>query len=275
MSFTLLHDRDEIERFFRTDVGLHIYSLGDLDDFFWSYTTWFAHRTKGEISAIALLYAGMAVPTLLALNTDVEPMADLVSSIRELLPLRFYAHLSPGLASVLEPTHQLHAHGLHCKMVLSADAAARLRAASPAGGTVRLGTGDLTAVLAFYEEAYPGNWVDPRMLETGQYVGIREEGRLVSVAGIHVYSPRYRVAALGNIATLPTRRGRGYGSCATAELCRVLVNEGLDVGLNVGAQNEAAIACYRKIGFRTVAHYEEYEIERSTTSHASRPNPYS
>ncbi len=268
MSFTLLHDREEIERFLRTDVGLHIYSLGDLDDFFWPYTIWFGHRSHGNIDAIALLYAGMTVPTLLALNADVEPIADLVSSIREILPVRFYAHLSPDLARVLEPTHHLHAHGLHRKMMLSPDAEARVQVpaatrADPAAlAPVQLGTGDLPALLAFYEEAYPGNWFDPRMLETGQYVGIREEGRLVSVAGIHVYSPRYRVAALGNIATLATHRGRGHGSCVTQALCRMLAGQGLDVGLNVNADNDAAIACYRRIGFETVAHYEEYEVAR-------------
>ncbi len=268
MSFTLLHDREEIERFLRTDVGLHIYSLGDLDDFFWPYTIWFGRRSHGNVDAIALLYTGMAVPTLLALNADVEPMADLVSSIREILPVRFYAHLSPGLARVFEPTHHLHAHGLHCKMMLSPDAEPRVQVpaaaqADPAAlAPARLGSDDLPGLLAFYEQAYPGNWFDPRMLETGQYVGIRAEGRLVSVAGIHVYSPRYRVAALGNIATLPAHRGRGFGSRVTAELCRILRDQGLEVGLNVSAENETAIACYRRIGFRTAAQYEEYEIER-------------
>lgn len=270
MSFTLLHDREEIERFLRTDVGLHLYSLGDLDDFFWPCTTWFAHRTNGGIDAIALLYTGMAMPTLLALNADVEPMAELVSSIREILPVRFSAHLCPGLASVLEQTHQLHAHGLHCKMMLSRETALRLRTTPTDGGTVRIGTGDLPELIAFYKDAYPGNWFDPRMLETDQYVGIRENDRLVSVAGVHVYSPRYRVAALGNIATLPTHRGRGYGSRVTAELCRLLSHQGLDVGLNVNARNETAIVCYRRIGFETVAHYEEYEAQRQSTRECDR-----
>lgn len=37
------------------------------------------------------------------------------------------------------------------------------------------------------------------MLEAGCYYGLGREGRPVSVAGVHVYSPRYRVAVLGNI----------------------------------------------------------------------------
>ena len=54
------------------------------------------------------------------------------------------------------------------------------------------------------------------MLETGKYFGIRREGILVSVAGIHVYSPEYDVAALGNITTHPDFRGQGLGRKVTA-----------------------------------------------------------
>lgn len=85
-----------------------------------------------------------------------------------------------------------------------------------------------------------------------------ESDRLVSIAGIHVYSPKYKVAALGNITTLPSRRGKGYGRRVTARLCRSLVDEGIDIGLNVKADNSAAISCYRGLGFETVAAYEEF-----------------
>ena len=50
----------------------------------------------------------------------------------------------------------------------------------------------------FYRKWYPENWFDSRMLEIGQYIGIRDAGRLVSVAGIRVFSRENRVAALGN-----------------------------------------------------------------------------
>jgi predicted GNAT family acetyltransferase len=99
------------------------------------------------------------------------------------------------------------------------------------------------------------------MLETNRYFGIWERGRLVSIAGVHVYSPQYRVAALGNITTLPAYRGRGYGTRVIATLCRALIDEDIEIGLNVKADNEAAIACYRKIGFRTVASYEEFAAQ--------------
>jgi ribosomal protein S18 acetylase RimI-like enzyme len=80
---------------------------------------------------------------------------------------------------------------------------------------------------------------------------------------VHVYSARYRVAALGNITTHPGLRGRGLATAASARLCRELVQAGVDcIGLNVKADNTAALSCYRKLGFERVAEYGEYTLER-------------
>ncbi len=68
-------------------------------------------------------------------------------------------------------------------------------------GAGLLTAADLPALQTLYAAAYPGNWFDSRMLGTGQYVGIWQGDRLMAVAGIHVYSPSYKIAALGNITT--------------------------------------------------------------------------
>ncbi len=258
-----LHDKTTIERFLRTDAQLHLYSLGDLDDFFWPHTVWYGHETAGSLDAVALLYVGMHVPTLLAFSHGGDALPALLRSIADLLPARFYAHLSPGISSALEPTHRLASRGMHLKMGLAGAALPHPAATGgPPSAPVRLTPGDLPDLIALYEESYPGNWFDPRMIDTGQYFGIRDGSRLVSVAGVHVYSPRYGVAALGNIATLPSHRGRGLASRVTERLCRSLAEERIAVGLNVSADNAAAVACYRGIGFETVASYEEYDVER-------------
>jgi ribosomal protein S18 acetylase RimI-like enzyme len=256
MNYVSLHDKKEIEQHLRKDVYLNIYSIGDLDDFFWPYTTWYGFKSGDEISSVALLYAGLSLPTLVVFSTEgINVTASLLMSIRHLLPKRFYAHLSPGLASALQTTHVLEAMGEHYKMALTA----RTLAAEPDSSYVeRVTMADLASLQSLYHESYPENWFDPRMLETGRYYGLRQKDRLVSVAGVHVFSRKYRVAALGNITTLPTYRGKGYGTLVTATLCRALIDEDIDIGLNVRADNRAAIACYRKIGFETVASYEEY-----------------
>jgi predicted GNAT family acetyltransferase len=123
---------------------------------------------------------------------------------------------------------------------------------------------DISELEAFYRASYPGNWFDARMLETGYYYGLREEGEIVSVAGVHVYSPAYGVAALGNIATRPDLRGRGLASRVTARLCQALLDHIPLIGLNVKADNRPAIASYRKLGFEAVGQYEEWALEALT-----------
>ena len=123
-------------------------------------------------------------------------------------------------------------------------------------------TSDLDEVLAFYERAYPGTWFEPRMLETRRYVGIRD-GELLCVAGVHVWSPAWRVAALGNVATLPEARGRGLATTACADLCRLLLDDGIEViALNVRADNRSAILAYERLGFAHAADYVEVPLQR-------------
>jgi RimJ/RimL family protein N-acetyltransferase len=254
-----LHDKASIERVLRQNVYLHLYSLGDLDDFFWPYTIWYATADGDEIRAVALLYIGQSLPTLIALCETAEPVCRLLESVLHLLPQRFYAHLSPGVESVFRGTHRLEAHGEHLKMALLDRSAA---AAADSRDTCQLGPDNTAEVGEFYARCYPGNWFDPRMLDTGQYFGIRAGGCLVSVAGIHVYSRQYQVAALGNIATAPVHRNKGYGRRVTARTCQSLLPDVCHIGLNVKADNGAAIACYRRVGFAPVGSYSEYMVER-------------
>jgi len=259
MTSICLHDKATIERLLRQDVHLHIYSIGDLDDFFWPYTNWYAIRSDTELSGIALLYVGQTLPTLLALSEKTDNIYSLLESILHLLPQRFYAHLSPGVESVFRSTHRLDTHGAHMKMALLHRSAVDTFDCPDACG---LGRNDVDEIVEFYQRSYPGNWFDPRMLETDQYFGIREAGCLVSVAGIHVYSPEYKVAALGNIATAPSFRNKGYGRQVTAKTCQSLLKNVCHVGLNVKADNDTAISCYKRLGFEVVASYGEYMVER-------------
>jgi ribosomal protein S18 acetylase RimI-like enzyme len=254
-----LHNRDEIEAFLRRNPALHLYELGDLDDFFWPYTTWYALRDADQVQALALLYTGTALPVLLAFAEEApEASADLLRALCPFLPRRFYAHLSLGLDTCLGPDDQIESHGVHLKMAL----ADRSQLAHvDTAGVVQLTPADRPAMEALYQASYPGNWFDPRMLETDHYVGIWRDGELVSVAGVHVYSPRYSVAALGNITTHPRLRGQGLATRVTGRLCQMLLETVGVIGLNVKKDNEAAIRCYEGLGFEHVAEYEEFLAE--------------
>jgi predicted GNAT family acetyltransferase len=119
--------------------------------------------------------------------------------------------------------------------------------------------GDIDHLRALYEASYPGNWFEPRMLETGFYYGVRHDGALVSVAGIHVYSPRYKIGVLGNVTTHPAFRGQRLATSTCAKLCRELLKTVEHIGLNVKADNVSAIRTYERLGFEVVGEYGEFD----------------
>lgn len=257
MTAIILRDKRTIEAYLRRNPALHVYEIGDLDDFFWPHTIWYGLQEDDRIQALALLYTGGDLPVLLAMaSPPATALAELLTQATSLLPLRFYAHLSPEARDALTPHYILEPYGLHLKMALTnPDQLAGINTTA----VERLSLAAVDELQAFYAHSYPGNWFDPRMLETGQYFGMRDDnGTLLSVAGVHVYSADQRVAALGNITTLPSARGRGLATTVTAALCRSLLHTVDLIGLNVRADNAAAVACYRRLGFSVVAEYEEH-----------------
>src|SRR5262245_31530209 len=99
---TCLHTKGEVERLCRRPPYVHLYALGDLEEFFWPQTVWYARRDVGDGRPFVLVYLGCSMPTVLAIaEPPIEPMRDLLHGLLPLLPRRFYAHLSEGLADVL------------------------------------------------------------------------------------------------------------------------------------------------------------------------------
>ena len=261
MALVELRDREAIAAFCRRRPAVHAYELGDLDDFFWPHTRWYAWHEHDAIEQLALVYAEHELPVLLAFAED--PLSSMDALVQELLPLlppRVYAHLTPSLVDAVTMRYAPTSAGRHLKLGL-----ARNDLLFEADDAVVLTPGDLPEVQSFYAEAYPDTWFVPRMLESERYVGLRDEGRLVCIAGVHVWSKKWHVATLGNVATLPSARGRGLATAACSQLCRLLLDDGIDtIGLNVRADNVAALTSYLRLGFEPVAQYDELLLEART-----------
>lgn len=252
-----LYNKAEIEQFLRQNSFLHLYSIGDLDNFFWEHTTYYALKQHAQIKQIALLYTGSPLPVILGFTEkQTKLMAKLLQSIK--LPKQFYAHLSANLVEVFADNYQIKSPGLHYKMGLTNPAL--LDNFNP-DKVSQLTIGNVRELEELYRVSYPGNWFEPRMLETGYYYGIRHGKKLVSVAGVHVYSEHYQVAALGNVTTHPLFRGQGLGACVCAKLCKQLLKKVVHLGLNVKADNLNAIRCYQKLGFEYIATFAEYALD--------------
>ena len=257
MEIQIVKDRSALEKYFRQDLALHLYSLGDLDDFYWPRITCYGNQTETGLKNITPFYQGENLPVLLAFG---ELDQEYLQQLQTLMPDRFYAHLSTGLIKHFSDYYQYAEHGDHYKMAL-VNSDPILRANT--NNTFQLTETDLPEVNKLYEESYPDNAFDPRMLKSGQYIGIRHLGQLVSIAGIHTYSATYRVAALGNITTHPENRGQGYGRAVTARLCQLLEDKVDFIGLHVKCDNQHAISLYQSLGFRISSIYGEFSLQKS------------
>jgi len=259
MEIQIIHDKSRIWEFLKTNPELQVYCIGDLDDFFWPKTIWYALVDKSSICAIALLYIGMETLTLLAFyESKPDYTYELLTRIKSYLPNKFYAHLSPSLIKVFGENNIIHYYGRHHKMALR-----RKPTVVSDNNIRRLSVSDIPVIADFYAFAYPQNWFDKRMIETGKYFGYFTDNKLAGVAGIHVYSSEYRVAALGNIATHPDYRNRQIGFKLTSVLCANLSETADAIGLNVKADNEYALKCYKKIGFESIGEFDEYCLKNT------------
>ena len=124
----------------------------------------------------------------------------------------------------------------------------------------RLVAGDVPALERLYADGESSgespDFFYPSMVSDGMFFGVYEDHALAAVAGTHLVAREEGAAAIGNVYTRRDRRGRGLGRAVTAAVLREL--NGIEtVGLNVRADNDAAIRVYESLGF--VRHCEFHE----------------
>ena len=81
----------------------------------------------------------------------------------------------------------------------------------------------------------------------GQFVGVRQGGRLVAMAGERMKPPG--ATEVSGVCTHPAHRGRGYAGALMREVTRRILARGEFAFLHVYASNTGAIALYRSLGF--------------------------
>jgi ribosomal protein S18 acetylase RimI-like enzyme len=261
MSVIRLQDRQRLQAYFQRDIPLYLYALGDLDDFFFPHTRWFGLVQEQELLAVLLEYTASQPHVLLALAQEMDRPAlrTILTQVQLGLPDEIDVHASPGIQATLAARYRLVDHGLHWKMQFMQPGKLP---SGPFQSVSRLGPRDAAQLLDLYTHHYPEHAFDPRMLATGQYRGIWMDNQLVCAAGVHVYSPQYGVAALGNVVTHQDFRGRGLARQTVAALCQELQQAVPHIGLNVKADNLPAVRLYESLGFVTQVEYYEYSASR-------------
>ncbi|HEU5031988.1 MAG TPA: GNAT family N-acetyltransferase [Spirillospora sp.] len=119
-------------------------------------------------------------------------------------------------------------------------------AGRPDAGVVELGAGSVPEMLDLVERARPGPFW-PRTPEMGTYVGIRENGRLVAMAGERLRPPGW--TEISAVCTAPEARGRGHAARLVRALTARIEARGERPFLHVAEENTGAIALYERLGF--------------------------
>ncbi|CAL1518766.1 GNAT family N-acetyltransferase [Chitinophaga sp. MM2321] len=109
-----------------------------------------------------------------------------------------------------------------------------------------LGDADATAMYELINSVQPGYYnPDTRLL--GTYYGIRQQGKLVAMAGERMRMTGF--CELSAICTDPAYTGKGYAQRLITQLCRRHVAAGIASFLHVSLLNERAIRLYEHMGF--------------------------
>ncbi len=249
------HDKGKLADHFRRDPILFAYHCGDLDDFFFERCQWLTSYHKSmKIDEVILIYDGALFPTVLAFGLS-ERFPVLLTSALDLLPDKFYCHYFEEYRTILCQQYIEEKPVESFKMKLNQDLFKPSQKQSL--DIRRLTASDQCDVERLYEQAYPDNYFDSRMLTTGKYFGCYVDKVLVSAGGVHVYDPKRKIVALGNIATAVSYRGNGFASAVTSMLVEELLKEDCMIVLNVRVDNASAIQCYERLGFQKTHTYHE------------------
>lgn len=167
----------------------------------------------------------------LAALADLVPPGD-----RVFIAQRPAIAVPPGLVVVRQ------ARGV--QMVAERPIAAEAAVGGPA--LLRLGDADAADMLELVRLTEPGPFL-PRTHTMGRFIGVRDRGRLVAMAGERLRPPGY--IEVSGVCTHPQWQGRGLARRLSATVAAAIQADGATPFLHAWLTNHAAIALYRRLGF--------------------------
>jgi len=111
---------------------------------------------------------------------------------------------------------------------------------------VTLGIGDVPEMTDLVARTKPGPFL-PRTVDLGGYVGIRDRGRLIAMAGHRMHPPGW--IEVSAVCTDPDYRGRGLATQVVRAVVADIRRRSQRAFLHVERSNRNAIDLYMRLGF--------------------------
>jgi ribosomal protein S18 acetylase RimI-like enzyme len=207
------------------------------------------HTEFSEGTGLALRYDRTVSPFA---GLPDEPGPEAWSALRTLV--------GPGGAAIVFRTDRLEAPAGWAEPMrlptLQMVASAPIGAGDPE--FMRLGAGDVDEMLALVKETKPGPFF-ARTHELGTYIGTREGGKLIAMAGERMRFAGY--TEISAVCTDPGARKRGLATRLVRAVAAGLEARGETPILHVLADNSSAIRVYEAIGFTTRAAFDVVMVQ--------------
>jgi ribosomal protein S18 acetylase RimI-like enzyme len=117
---------------------------------------------------------------------------------------------------------------------------------NPVSGIMQLATADVPEMLELVRLAQPGPF-GPRTIETGEYYGIRTNGKLIAMTGERMRLPGF--AEISGVCTHPEHRRQGLAEGVMNFVASRMQARGDTPFLHVFSHNAPAIALYERMGY--------------------------
>lgn len=253
MSTRVVDDAEQLAALFRRDKHVHIYGLADLDEPFWSASTWW--RNGDAALGLVGLPEGQTIVYAVS-SADPQGTLTLAAELVDEVPPTLITGAT-GIASVFAAAGRtiVWQRGYHRFHLLD-----RSMIPPPRADVESLSATDVDDALALYAVDPDAAFFQPSMLDDQTFVGVRSHGALVAIAGTHVLSEHHDVAAIGAVFTHPDHRGQGLGAAVTAGAIDRIGNRVSTIGLNCTEANLPARRIYTRMGFVESFAYDECEI---------------
>jgi ribosomal protein S18 acetylase RimI-like enzyme len=128
---------------------------------------------------------------------------------------------------------------------------------------VELTPADVPEMSVVYAATRPGRTLCPRIQKLGTFLGLRDQGKLVAMAGQRLHIAGYR--EITTVATLPDCQGRGHATALVRALVERIRARGEHPFLTVGTGNARAIGIYHRLGFKERTLIYSQTIRRAQT----------